>query len=757
MLEPLRSIVQEVSLAKNIKTALDIITLRVQEAINTDVCSIYLLDPQTERYVFMSTQGLNKEAEGRLSLAKNQGLVGLVAEREEPINLDNAPAHPAFKFLPDIGEEPFNAFMGTPIIHQRKVLGVLVIQQKESRRFTEMEESFLVTISAQIAGVIAHAQVTGALTQIDEKQSAKKDIRFSGISGAVGVAIGQVEIVSPQADLHTVADKRCNDIEEEIDFFNVCLDAVREDIKDICEKLARRISAQEVALFDAYLQMLDDNAIGGEVEARIRTGQWAQGALSEVVLAHMHAFESMEDAYLRERAADVKDLGLRILAYLQQAEPVSHEYQNEVILVAEELTASMLGMVPREKLIGLVSVYGSSNSHVAILARSMGIPTVMGVVGMPYKKLNGQIIIVDGYRGIVLANASEALLNRYKDVCEEEKLAIKGLEQIKDLPCETLDKHSIPLFVNTGLMVDVVRSLENGADGVGLFRTEVPFLLSERFPSEEEQREIYRGQLEAFHPKPVIMRTLDIGGDKSLPYFPIEEDNPFLGWRGIRVTLDHPEIFLVQIRAMLKASTGLNNLQILLPMVASMSELVDAKELIKRAFAELIAEEWDIKLPAIGVMIEVPSAVYIMPDLAKKADFFSVGSNDLTQYLLAVDRNNSRVADLYEKYHPAVFRACNIIAQIAKEAGKPVSVCGELAGDPAAAMLLMAMGYDHLSMNASSIPRVKSLIRLIEFTTAKKLLDVVLKLDNALDIEDYLARNLKNVGITSLFNMNNDV
>jgi phosphotransferase system enzyme I (PtsP) len=672
VLEPLRSIVQEVSLAKNIKTALDIITLRVQEAINTDVCSIYLLDPQTERYVFMSTQGLNKEAEGRLSLAKNQGLVGLVAEREEPINLDNAPAHPAFKFLPDIGEEPFNAFMGTPIIHQRKVLGVLVIQQKESRRFTEMEESFLVTISAQIAGVIAHAQVTGALTQIDEKQSAKKDIRFSGISGAVGVAIGQVEIVSPQADLHTVADKRCNDIEEEIDFFNVCLDAVREDIKDICEKLARRISAQEVALFDAYLQMLDDNAIGGEVEARIRTGQWAQGALSEVVLAHMHAFESMEDAYLRERAADVKDLGLRILAYLQQAEPVSHEYQNEVILVAEELTASMLGMVPREKLIGLVSVYGSSNSHVAILARSMGIPTVMGVVGMPYKKLNGQIIIVDGYRGIVLANASEALLNRYKDVCEEEKLAIKGLEQIKDLPCETLDKHSIPLFVNTGLMVDVVRSLENGADGVGLFRTEVPFLLSERFPSEEEQREIYRGQLEAFHPKPVIMRTLDIGGDKSLPYFPIEEDNPFLGWRGIRVTLDHPEIFLVQIRAMLKASTGLNNLQILLPMVASMSELVDAKELIKRAFAELIAEEWDIKLPAIGVMIEVPSAVYIMPDLAKKADFFSVGSNDLTQYLLAVDRNNSRVADLYEKYHPAVFRACNIIAQIAKEAGKPV-------------------------------------------------------------------------------------
>jgi phosphotransferase system enzyme I (PtsP) len=470
-----------------------------------------------------------------------------------------------------------------------------------------------------------------------------------------------------------------------------------------------------------------------------------------VVLAHMHNFELMDDPYLRERAVDVKDLGLRVLEYLQEAEPIQREYTQNTVLVAEELTASMLGMVPRDKLVGLVSIYGSSNSHVAILARSMGIPTVMGVMGMPYKKIDGQTVIVDGYRGMVVVNASEILLKRYADVCEEEKLAIKGLEQIRDLPCETLDHHKLPLLVNTGLMVDIVRSIENGADGVGLFRTEVPFLLSDRFPSEEEQREIYRNQLEAFHPKPVIMRTLDIGGDKSLPYFPIEEDNPFLGWRGIRVTLDHPEIFLVQIRAMLKASVGLDNLQILLPMISSINEFIDAKQLIKRAYAELVADGVEIRMPPIGVMIEVPSAVYMMHELARKADFLSVGSNDLTQYLLAVDRNNSRVAHLYENYHPAILRACYYIAKVAREEGKPVSVCGELAGDPAAAVLLMAMGFSHLSMNATSIPRVKSIIRLIEFATAKKLLDVVLKMENAHDIEDYLSRNLQNVGITPIF------
>ena len=756
MLASLREIVQEVSLASDIKAALDIITSRVREAMQTQVCTIYLLDKESGRYVFMSTDGLNKSAEGKLSLARDQGLVGLVAQRAEPINLENASAHPAFKLLPDIGEEPFNSFLGTPIIHHRDVLGVLVVQQRDSRRFNELEESFMVTIAAQLAGVIAHAQVTGAITSLDHRRPGKKDVRFKGVSGCPGVAIGQGVVVMHQADLTAVPDRECRDIDEEIDFFNTCLEAVREDIRQLQSRFAERIAAQEQALFDAYLQMLDDKAIGGEVVARIRQGQWAQGALSQVVLEHVRNFELMNDVYLRERAVDVKDLGVRVLTYLQQSEPVAREYPDDTILVGEELTASMLGEVPRDKLVGLISVRGSSNSHVAILARSMGIPTVMGVVGMPSKKLDNQTVIVDGYSGTVVVNTSESMLKRYQDVCEEERLVSKGLEQLRDLPSETIDGRRLPLMVNTGLMADLTRTLGYGADGVGLFRTEIPFLLNDRFPSEEEQRLTYRQQLEVFAPKTVTMRTLDIGGDKGLPYFPIEEENPFLGWRGIRITLDHPEIFLVQIRAMLKASLELDNLQILLPMISSLDEWDESIELIRRACRELQQEGWPIHMPKVGVMIEVPSAVYLAKALAHKVDFLSVGSNDLTQYLLAVDRNNTRVAHLYNHYHPAVLNACYEVARAANAAGKPVSVCGELAGDPAAAVLLLAMGYDSLSMNATNIPRVKSIIRFVEMAYATKVLEGVMKLDNARDIQDYLERNLEGVGITPLFRPNLD-
>jgi phosphotransferase system enzyme I (PtsP) len=259
----------------------------------------------------------------------------------------------------------------------------------------------------------------------------------------------------------------------------------------------------------------------------------------------------------------VKDLGTRVLSYLQAAVKEERHYPDQTILVGEELTASSLGEIPREKLAGLISVLGSGNSHVAILARAMGVPTVMGAVDLPYTRLQDREVVVDGYNGTVHLNPRSDIKQRFQEVLDQDLELSRDLESLRDLPCETLDGHRMPLWVNTGLMADVARSLEQGAEGVGLYRTEVPFLLRERFPSEEEQRQIYRNQLEAFAPRPLTMRTLDIGGDKSLPYFPIEEDNPFLGWRGIRVTLDHPEIFLAQVRAMLKANEGLDNLRIM--------------------------------------------------------------------------------------------------------------------------------------------------------------------------------------------------
>jgi len=746
MLNSLRSIVQEVNAARDLPTALDIIVARVKLSMITEVCSVYLRDGDNG-YVLMSTDGLNPDAVGAVKLSPEQGLVGRVVVREEPINLEYAPAHPRYQYFPETGEERYNAFLGVPIIHHRQVLGVLVVQQTERRRFDESEEAFLVTLSAQLAGVIAHAEANGTLAAFGQQAA---EAKFVGVPGASGVAIGEAVVIAPASDLRAVLYKPCSEIDVEIEFLQRCLAAVREDIKQVGKKLKTRLNREEQALFDAYLAMLDDASLGGEVTERIKQGTCAAYAWAEVILEHERNFSSMDDAYLRERAADVRDLGQRVLAYLQEEVQSCRVYPEKSILVGEELTASILGEVPKSKLVGIVSVKGSGNSHVAILARAMDIPTVMGAVDLPYTRIDQRQLIVDGYQGSVFSDPSEALSEHYSAIIVEEQALVRGLEALKDLPCETLDHHRVPLWVNTGLMADVVRSLERGAEGVGLYRTEVPFLLRDRFPGEEEQRIIYREQLEAFAPEPVTMRTLDIGGDKSLPYFPIEEDNPFLGWRGIRVTLDHPEIFLVQVRAMIKASEGLDNLRIMLPMVTNIPELEAAQVLIYRAYNELLEEGHKITLPPIGVMIEVPAAVYQARELAARADFLSVGSNDLTQYLLAVDRNNARVADLYHALHPAVLRALQQIVSDGHSQGVTVSICGELAGDPGAAILLMAMGFDVLSMNASNLPRVKSVIRGITLQQADELLSEVMLLPDAHEINVCVERALKEAGITRL-------
>jgi phosphotransferase system enzyme I (PtsP) len=508
---------------------------------------------------------------------------------------------------------------------------------------------------------------------------------------------------------------------------------------------------EERELFDVYLRMLDDDALGREVTDQIRLGQWAQGALAEVTNDHVKAFEQMKDPYLRERAADIKDLCSRVLFYLQENdETKSYDYPEHTILVGEELAPSMLMEVPREKLVGMISVKGSGNSHVAILARTMGIPTVMGAVDLPYRRLDGREVIVDGYNGTVYSSPSEPLLARYREVIKEEEQLVRGLEVLINLPCITPDNHRVSLWVNTGLMTDVVRSLDHGAEGIGLFRTEVPFLLSERFPSEQEQSVIYREQLQAFAPKLVTMRTLDVGGDKSLPYFPIEEANPFLGWRGIRVTLDHPEIFIAQARAMIRASEGLNNLQIMLPMVSNLQEVTSSIQIIKRALRELQEEGLDVVMPPIGVMIELPAAVYLTSALCEIVDFVSVGSNDLTQYLLAVDRNNPRVADLYSSFHPAVLSALQHVVHAAHAKNRSVSICGEMAGDPGAAILLMAMGFDILSMNASTLLKVKAVIRAMTLSSAQALLAEVMQLNDAQSIRSCVDLALYNAGVDRL-------
>lgn len=734
MLNVLRNIVQEVNGAKDLESALHILVARVQQAMKTEVCSVYAMDQENRRFTLRATKGLNQEAVGNVSLSLGEGLVGLVAVREEPINLDDAASHPRYRYLSETGEERYNSFLGVPIIHHKRILGVLVVQQSARRKFDESEEAFMVTMSAQLAAVLSHAEAAELVLESDNSKASKikHDVIIKGAPASPGIAIGTVVVLSPTADLYDVPDRKTENVEEEIHRFQSAIEGARAQIKQVGEKLAD-LRPEEQALFDVYIRMLDDDALGSEVVRRISENkQWAQGALRDVILEYVAHFDQMDDAYLRERATDIKDLGTRVLAQLQDTIELLPEqnFPDNTILVSEELTPSMLGEVPENKLVGLVSAKGSANSHVAILARAMGVPTLMGAADLPVKQMEGIELVVDGYRGRLYTHPSQKIRNQFQAIVEEENALVEGLEAIKDLPAETPDGHRLSLCVNTGLITDALRSLDRGAEGVGLYRTEVPFMMKERFPSETEQESIYRKQLETFAPQPVTMRTLDIGGDKALTYFPIEEDNPFLGWRGIRVTLDHPEIFLLQVRAMLKASVGLDNLKIMLPMITSVSEVEEAQHLIYRAYQELLDEDVAVTMPQVGVMIEVPAAVYLAKTLSGIVDFISVGSNDLTQYLLAVDRNNPRVAELYDSFHPAVLGALKHIADTAKENNCTISVCGEMAGSPAGALLLMAMGYDMLSMNATNLPRVKSIIRSVDTIFAKALLEEVMVMDN---------------------------
>ena len=750
MLDTLRRIVQEVNSATDLRTALDLMARRVRDAMGTEVCSIYLLNRDRQRYVLMASEGLKREAVGHVSLGVSEGLVGHVGQREEPLNLEDAFTHPKFLYLAETGEDPFHAFLGVPVMHQGEVLGVLVVQQRDSRRFDQSEEAFLVTISAQLSAVVAHARATGDLTTDSSSGNEPEPAFFDGLPGAQGAAIGVAVRLYPSADLASVPDRQADDINAEIALLDNALVKARHEVRALAERASRSLGREEQALFEVYLRMLDRHALPGEVVEKIRAGQWAQGALRMVIDEHVRNFELMDDSYLRERAADVRDIGRRVLAHLQSDQRREVEYPHNTVLVGEEITTAMLMEVPRENIVGIATSRGSRNSHMAIVARSMGIPTVVGAAGLPLKQLDGREVIVDGFKGRLIANANSELKHQFEAIILEEKSLLAGLEKLRDLPAETEDGKRIDIMVNTGLMTDISRSLERGAEGVGLYRTEIPFMVRDRFPSEDEQKVIYREQLQAFAPHPVTMRTLDVGGDKELPYFPIEEENPFLGWRGIRLTLDHPEIFMVQIRAMLKASEGLDNLRIMLPMVTTVFEVEEAQHLIHRAWLEVRGEGFDVVMPPVGVMIEVPAAVYQARALAQRVDFLSIGTNDLTQYLLAVDRNNRQVADLYNSWHPAVLHAIMHVIEHAHAEGKPVSVCGEMAGDPASALMLMAMGVDTLSMNASHLLRVKAAIRKMKITAARKLLFEVLAMDNGEVIASYVGLQLDKAGLGDL-------
>ncbi len=750
MLETLRRLVQEVNQARNLDHALSIIVHSVKAIMDVAVCSVYLRD-NSNAFILMATDGLQEKAVGKVRLQEGEGLVSLVASRAEPINLRSALAHRNYHYFPETGEESYHAFLGVPIIHHRKVVGVLVVQDRDAQSFNEESETFLITVAAQLAGAIAHVEIGNDVAGQNETEPATLDSRsITGLPGAAGVAMGVARVVYPLADIAAVPDRQITDIAAELEKFEKALAAVRQELRIMSQRLEDKLPSQEHALFDAYLLMLESDSITDGIRSAIEKGNWAAGALRKVIQEHEQVFQEMEDSYMRERGDDVRDLGRRILMHLQQDAPADTDFSENTILVSEEVTPSMLADMPMDRIIGVVSVRGSRTSHVAILARALGLPTVMGAEDLPVRHIDGREVIVDGYSGRVYLSPSKTVRREYRELLNQEQELSEELQGLKGLPAETLDGEKIHLYVNTGLLADMTPTQESGAEGIGLYRTEFPFMIRQRFPGEDEQRNIYRQVLESFAPDPVVLRTLDVGGDKALPYFPIEEENPFLGWRGIRITLDHPEIFLVQIRAMLRASVGLNNLNILLPMISDVAELTDSLGLIHQAYGELLEDGENIEMPRIGVMIEVPSAVYQAGSLARRVDYLSIGTNDLTQYLLAVDRNNARVAALYDSLHPAVIRAMMQVVESARVYDKPVSVCGEMAGDPAAAILLVGMGIESLSMSVASLPRIKWVIRNLSRERATEILSVVLIMEDVHSIRAYLHEQLEQAGLGGL-------
>jgi phosphotransferase system enzyme I (PtsP) len=564
---------------------------------------------------------------------------------------------------------------------------------------------------------------------------------------AAGVAIGTAALLDPLSRLESIPDRPSSDIAAEESAFRTAVAAVHEELRASSEHLAADLPSEVRAVFDVYVMLLGDDGLVSDALARIRAGNWAPGAWRDTIADHAKVFEQMEDPYLRAGAEDIRAIGQRVLVQLQAEAKASRQYPQQCILVGETVSITEIAAVPAGQLAGIVCMHGSVLSHIAVLARALGIPAVVSRAPLPIGRLDGREMVIDGDQGRIYIEPSHAVLDAFRRLIGEEQARSERLMALRDLPAETPDGVRLPLYANIGLVSDTVAALDSGAEGVGLYRTEYHFLSRDAFPLEDEQYQIYRDVLEIFAPGPVTLRTLDAGGDKILPYFPVQEDNPFLGCRGIRFSLDHPEIFLIQLRAMLRANAGLDNLQVLFPMISRVDELDEALGLLARAYRDLLEEGREARKLRVGVMIEVPSAVFLATALAERVDFLSVGTNDLTQYLLAVDRNNAQVATPYDALHPAVLNAIHHVVKGAHLRGKPVSVCGELAGDPAGALLLLGMGVDALSMSPAVLARVKLVIRSFTLQRARSLLEKALMMEDGFAIHRLLNGALEEAGV----------
>lgn len=707
----------------------------LKRSLRADVCSVHLADAASGDCVLRATDGLPPSAIGSVHFAPGEGLVGTVFASGQPLRIDAAEGDPRYRHIAAFGETVYRSFLGVPIVEDGHTLGVLSVRQIGPRTFTDAEVDLLARAATKLASLVSTRTPVSAPGMHAEPGRGRS---WPGIAAAPGICVGDAVAPLPAADLEAVADRSCEDPAREEDLFRRAVSEVRAAVRDSGHRLASAMPSEAHALFRVYAALLDDDQLFAGAIERIRDGAWAPGALRAAVAELTAAFAAMEDPYLRARGEDIRGLARRVLLRLQSADATPRSYPERTVLVGDEISIARIADVPLGQLVGIVSTRGSPHSHAALLARALHIPAVMSVMGATLDMLAGRQLLVDGEHGRVMIEPDALALQDMQRTQRAQRTRTSRLEALRDRPAVTLDGTAVMLQANVGLAADTSAALACGASGVGLYRSEFAFMLSESFPSEDEQAAVYRQVLEAIAPAPVTMRTLDVGSDKELPYFPVREDNPALGWRGIRLTLDHPGVLATQMRAMLKAAVGLDNLSLLLPMVSAVDEVDQAREILDRALQELQREGHQVTRPELGVMLEVPAALYQLDALAKRCDFFSLGTNDLTQYLLAVDRNNPRVASRHDALHPAVLRALQMTVEQCMRLGKPLSVCGDMAGDPLAARLLVAMGVRCLSLAPPHLPAVKAAIRSISLAEARSQLERALQQETAAAVRESL-------------------
>lgn len=532
-----------------------------------------------------------------------------------------------------------------------------------------------------------------------------------GIAASKGYAIGKIFI---KEDINIeVVEKSIDDTEKEKERFKSALSNTREQLERIKDKAQKEVGAEKAAVFDSHIMLLDDPEFAGAVEMNIESNKVnSEKALQEVIDMYSSIFASMEDEYMRERGADIKDVGKRIMLNIMGKSVNSmDDLDRDTIIVAQDLTPSDTAQLDKDKVIAFLTNIGGRTSHSAIMARTLEIPAIVGMKDITESVKNDDVVIVDGTEGVVIINPDKETIEKYE---KSKESFLREKEELKKLiNVETVTKAGkrVEVCGNIGKPQDVHQVLENGGEGVGLFRTEFLYMDRDNMPSEDEQFESYKYAVEKMEGKPVVIRTLDIGGDKKLPYLEMpEEMNPFLGYRAIRLCLDRKELFKVQLRALLRAS-AFGNLKIMFPMISSLSEFKAAKELLKECMNELKAEgkEFNENLET-GIMVEIPAAAICADELAKHVDFFSIGTNDLIQYTLAADRMNEKISYLYNPMHPAVLRLIKMTIDAAHKEGKWCGMCGEMAGDENAIATLVEYGLDEYSMSASSILTAKKII-----------------------------------------------